>query len=59
MYDIFFKFILAGAESPLGAVTVLVLLSAFGYGLYRWIHRKPKAPGTEQHAGGGSAGGAT
>ena len=48
----FLGYILAFMESPVGAVIVLVLLSGFGYWLYRWIHREPKAPGAEQHAGG-------
>jgi hypothetical protein len=55
----FLGYVLAAAAAPMGAVIVLVLLSIFGYGLYRWIHREPKALGAEQHAGATPGGGAT
>jgi hypothetical protein len=55
----FLGYILVAVESPMGAVIVLVILSAFGYGLYKWIHREPKAPGAEQHISGASGGDAT
>ena len=55
----FLGYVLAAVQSPMGAVIVLVILSVFGYGLYKWIHREPKAPGTEQHGGGAPGGGAT
>jgi hypothetical protein len=52
-------YVLAAVTSPMGAVIVLVLLAVFGYGLYRWIHREPKAPSAEQHIGGASGEDAT
>jgi hypothetical protein len=55
----FLGYILVALESPLGAVIVLVILSVLGYGLYRWIHREPKAPSAEQHVGGSPGGDAT
>jgi hypothetical protein len=44
-------YVLAVWMSPTGALISLAILSVFGYWLYKWIHREPKAPGAEQHVG--------
>ena len=50
---------LAAWMSPLGAAITLVILSLFGFWLYKWVRHEPKIPGAEHQPGGTSRSGIT